>query len=416
MKVSFASVNFLTAIMLWGFVACNVKAQQTKGGEASTENITSKSLSDLKAVADEVLSLSDNIEIRQKIEPVFEVARQFVECSQDDQALKYFQIALQHAPWRLNEQLVCAKLLQKSGNSELAKQKAQTVLNEAETDSLILDASEILGEKREMRLSDSEPWPSTGFALALVPVGEVDGWLLQSLRQDLQATLDIPVVFRFSTQKLPEPTRDHVQLFANQFRPMLERNTNDPSFQLMWQKLKTRPRTLSNNEAVFEIVREAMLSITNKEGLKRFESELAVSRKLGSQWNADDLLELLRQVRGVSAQKQRGYLGIARFDLYANNNRYVFGTASAVINCGVMSYLRYTSAVVDLPPKQERLKQRALKQALSSAGFIFGVPRCTQPTCARAYANSLDEHDAKSVPLCKECKVGFDKAFGRLSN
>jgi len=36
--------------------------------------------------------------------------------------------------------------------------------------------------------------------------------------------------------------------------------------------------------------------------------------------------------------------------------------------------------------------------------LMFGLPRRTDPTCARAYANSLAEHDAKKVKLCPQCQ------------
>ena len=99
-------------------------------------------------------------------------------------------------------------------------------------------------------------------------------------------------------------------------------------------------------------------------------------------------------------------------DLYANENRYVFGMAGIRATCGVFSYRRFAGALSDEPPNRERLKQRALKQALSSTGLMFGLPRCTDPTCARAYVNSLAEHDAKQVKLCPQCQQGFAKYFG----
>ena len=57
------------------------------------------------------------------------------------------------------------------------------------------------------------------------------------------------------------------------------------------------------------------------------------------------------------------------------------------------------------------MKQRALKQALSSVGQIFGVPRCTDPTCARAYPNGLAEFDAKQLQYCSQCQQANAKRF-----
>jgi predicted Zn-dependent protease len=54
-----------------------------------------------------------------------------------------------------------------------------------------------------------------------------------------------------------------------------------------------------------------------------------------------------------------------------------------------------------------------LKQALSSTGLLFGLQRCINPTCARAYANGLTEHDAKQPKLCAACDEAFAKRFGK---
>jgi len=64
-------------------------------------------------------------------------------------------------------------------------------------------------------------------------------------------------------------------------------------------------------------------------------------------------------------------------------------------------------------PNRPKLKERMLKQCLSSAGLIFGIERCSDPTCPRAYPHSLKEHDAKSTELCPACKRGFREKFAQ---
>lgn len=44
---------------------------------------------------------------------------------------------------------------------------------------------------------------------------------------------------------------------------------------------------------------------------------------------------------------------------------------------------------------------------------MFGIQCCTDPTCARAYPHSLEEHDAKSEALCPACQHGFDTKLRR---
>jgi predicted Zn-dependent protease len=145
---------------------------------------------------------------------------------------------------------------------------------------------------------------------------------------------------------------------------------------------------------------------------RRFRDELAFLRRLGPQWDANELVARMGKAFAPQPGSGREYLGVTTMDLYANESRDVFGMAGMERNCGVFSHRRYSGSVSDEPPNRERLKQRALKQALSSTGLMFGLPRCTDPTCARAYANSLAEHDAKQVKLCRQCQQAFTKYFG----
>ncbi|HYG21140.1 MAG TPA: hypothetical protein VEH04_00050 [Verrucomicrobiae bacterium] len=117
-----------------------------------------------------------------------------------------------------------------------------------------------------------------------------------------------------------------------------------------------------------------------------------------------------KQVNPVAGSRV-GYLDVTRVDLFSNNSRFVFGVAGIGANCGIFSFCRYAAAVTEEPPNRDRLKARAVKQALSNIGLVFGIARCGHPTCARAYANSLPEHDAKEMKLCTVCTNGFKKRF-----
>lgn len=165
------------------------------------------------------------------------------------------------------------------------------------------------------------------------------------------------------------------------------------------------------------MVTEALLNTEkDKEPARRFREELALLRRLGPQWEASGLVQQLGKEVGARPGSGMGYLGVTKMDLYGGESRFVFGLAAQGGNCGLISYHRYTSALADEPPTRDRLGQRTLKQALSSVGLLFGLARCTDPTCPRAYANGLTEHDAKQSTLCAACQQGFAKRFGSKAN
>jgi len=240
----------------------------------------------------------------------------------------------------------------------------------------------------------------------------VDAWLLLELRAELPKFLGIPVVIQQRPLEIPKPGRDPVHLMAEDLRERIAKARKEAEFQALLHKVNMAKNSLSDDEDVFAVTMAVLGAGTDKDQARRFRDELAFLRRLGPQWDANELVARMERTFAPQPGSGRGFLGVTPMDLYANESRYVFGMAGMGRNCGVISYRRYVGAASDEPPNRERLKQRALKQALSSTGLMFGLPRCTDPTCARAYVNSLAEHDAKQVMLCPQCKQAFTKYFG----
>jgi predicted Zn-dependent protease len=214
---------------------------------------------------------------------------------------------------------------------------------------------------------------------------------------------------------VPKPRRDPLHLRAEELRAHFSRAYYDPQFQALLQRFHMTTNSLLDDETIFQFNETILSTRVDKNPARAFQDDLAVIRRLGQQWDAGEIVDSIARAVAPQRGSQRGYLGITKLDLYANQSRYVFGLAAQGGNCGVLSYRRYTSAILNEPPDRERLKQRTLKQALSSTGLLFGLPRCTDPTCARAYANSLPEHDAKQLKLCSACQKGFADYFRNLS-
>jgi predicted Zn-dependent protease len=121
---------------------------------------------------------------------------------------------------------------------------------------------------------------------------------------------------------------------------------------------------------------------------------------LKSQCSSDALLDQLsRRFMDYSNDPRcLGILGVKSNDIYENDYNFLFGWARKGL--GVISYARFLLG----NPKDEQFEKRTVMQALSSIGFVMGIPRCTNPTCVRAYPNSLDEQDRKDDKLCNECR------------
>lgn len=382
----------------------------------STPHAAEMSLTDMEREANAVLSDPDNVARRKKIAPVFQLADRYAAIGQTNKAINYYGKALEHQPWNLDAQVALARLLGAVGDTNGARQRAELVWNYAETDALLGQAAKLLGKPFVAQLPDQKSEPTAPYALTLVPYEGSDVWLMLGLREELSKLLGIPVVIRQVTLRIPAPARDPVHLMAEELRQRVDKSQKDAEFCALLLRLNLSTNSLTNDEAVFVLSEKILDSSSDKEQLGRFKEGLALFRRLGPQWDANVLVEQLGKSVGVRPGSGMGYLGVTTMDIYAKASRYLFGLASINGNCGIFSYRRYTSVLLDAPPNRQRLKERALKQALSSIGLMFGLPRCSDPTCARAYANSLEEHDAKQLRLCQQCQEGFGKRFGKNQN
>jgi predicted Zn-dependent protease len=373
-----------------------------------------KSLLEMEREAKEILSKGDNVAERKTIGPVFSYAERCAVEGKTAEAIKYYEAGLERYPWNLNAQLAMARMLIQAGNTNGARQKAELTLKYAETDVLLASAAALLGRSAITNLEDSV-FSTNGIRLVLVPYGKVEAWLLHEMQEGLEMILSIPVSIKLvPSLEMPKPGREPLHQYAEDLRVRISKSRKDPQFDRLYRRLNLSTNSFKDDEEVFATT-EAVLAadFINQGPVQSFRNELALLRRLGSQWEAQDLINQLSLKLKPNPGSDVAYLGITGVDIFSSESRFVFGYAMVGANVGVVSYLRYSAALLDEPPNRERLKERTLKQALSSTGLMFGLPRCSDPTCARAYAHSLSEHDAKQLKLCEQCKEGFQTRFGK---
>jgi predicted Zn-dependent protease len=185
-------------------------------------------------------------------------------------------------------------------------------------------------------------------------------------------------------------------------------------------------RSKYSNEAIIKFLSEIGLTqndLQTREGKRIFSYHLLSSTETGrQQWQLIEMTqnqysgnELLDQLKHTFANYNNdphclGILGITKQDIYENDYNFLFGWAQK--KWGVISYARFMLG--DPAPTDEQFGKRAIIQSLASVGFVIGIPRPTNPNCARAYPNSLAEMDRKSMELCDECKMNLRELYSGL--
>ncbi len=364
----------------------------------------SVSLSDLKSQANGILKLG-NVSARSKIDIVFKLVDQLIKEKQYKEAENYLVQGLRHFPWNLKYQMIYADLLVKSGNQEKANEKANLVLEYAETEELIERAQKFLNKKVFPDFTKISNLPGKEHCVVLVPMQGCDKWLVYRLRNELSSALGIPVYIQSVNIKYPTFSRDLYKITINRMRERLIKWIDDPEIASAMNDLNLTKNDLEQEEDVIRLMKHLLKD--HDQARKSFDENLERSKGQRPQWNAGKLHNLLYQAIKPYRRKNTAYLGITSVDIYSKDNNFLFGHANSL--CGIMSYRRFTAEFNNETPNQDRLIKRTLMQCLSSIGHIYRVKRCTDPTCARAYPNSLMEHDAKRGTLCSVCRDSFKK-------
>ena len=366
-------------------------------------------LQEMRNKADRVLGLS-NVSSRSEIDIVFELVDRLLEAGEQKEAEQYLEQALKHYPWQLRYQLIHAELLAKRGAADQAKEVATLVYTTAEEQELIEKAATMLDKQSSSNFPALSKLPGTNYCIVLVPIQDCESWILLELQKEVSSVLGVPVHIQTAPIKYPKYDRDAYGSAINRLRKNLKGNTTDQTVADAMKACGIGIKQLDNDENVLKVMRQLVLKEQGEKAAELFIAYLEKAKGEMPQWDASKLLSLLEAEVKPHRRDNVAYLGVTPQDMYSGSYNFLFGSANP--SGGVMSYRRFTADFNEEIPNKKRLLKRTTMQCLSSIGHIFGVQRCSMPTCARAYPNSLSEHDAKEGTLCASCRSGFDKVFG----
>ena len=370
------------------------------------------SLADLQKMADQVLQ-QDNIDARVQIEIVMVLADRLAKDGKSAEAVRYYEAGLKHYPLDLRRQLACAEQYEKLGKKDEAAAKAKIVAKAAEEDAQILAARKMLGEQVDTAVEAMGKLEGDGFTIVLVPMGDVDVLLLREIRQKAQDQLGVPVLVRSIPLKMPDFGRDPLHDLCQGLRRDLQKIKQDgpDNYAAILKTTGIQEEELQQDMAVMGLFQWLLRQPGNEANRQAFAKALDDLPSTERQWDSIGLVNVFREAVKPYRQKNVRFIGVTRCDIYSENTAFLFAN-TCLGDVSVMSYRRFMSAFTRETPNRGRLAKRATNQALSCSGKVFGLESCSDPTCPRAYPNSVAEQDAKSEKLCDRCREAFDKVFG----
>jgi archaemetzincin len=96
-------------------------------------------------------------------------------------------------------------------------------------------------------------------------------------------------------------------------------------------------------------------------------------------------------------------LAILAHDLFIPILTYVFGEAELGGRVAVISYHRLMNERYGLPPNQSLLIERVRKEALHELGHAYGLLHCSSQLCVMHTSTYVEDIDLKGSELCPVC-------------
>lgn len=362
---------------------------------------------------DALLSRMDSVALGKIAPQVLRFADRILKEKGDQAALRYYEKGLEGYPWALDQQLTLGEIKGRAGQPNVLLEKAEMVLRLGEDEEVLMRASRLAGralpEKPMPFLEVSEP----DTVLVIMPVGEVSIFMLRDLQEALAKRLGVKVVVASQAMQLPKAGRSMRTHWIERTRQFVLLNIEkNPELAARVKQLGfTFLQIQTDDEAFVSFLRKATEMEGGPNELAALDADLA-KHENANQWEIVQLITSLRDSVKNQVSPKRLVLGVTSLDVYTGKSNYLFGMAEKGSFLGVISLHRFSGAFNDEAPKRERFRERILKQSLSTMGFMIGVERCNTPECARAYPQSLREHDLKPSTLCPTCRAGFEKALG----
>jgi archaemetzincin len=97
-------------------------------------------------------------------------------------------------------------------------------------------------------------------------------------------------------------------------------------------------------------------------------------------------------------------LGVAPCDLYVPILTFVFGEAQVEGDCAVVSTARLREEFYGLPPREDLLHERLMKEAAHELGHTFGLRHCDNWRCVMASSYAVERIDVKGAEFCQDCR------------
>jgi archaemetzincin len=156
---------------------------------------------------------------------------------------------------------------------------------------------------------------------------------------------------------------------------------------------------------VLEMLQNGLRSIFNRETstVSAQEEPEYAHNKQRDQYSADMIL--IRLSAHPESRYNERTIGVVDHDLFVNNLKFVFGTASGLH--ALFSPTRLRQEFYGFPADENLFESRLLTEAVHELGHTYGLGHCSDEHCVMYFSNRLSDTDRKGYKFCEACRRGL---------
>ncbi len=126
-------------------------------------------------------------------------------------------------------------------------------------------------------------------------------------------------------------------------------------------------------------------------------------RSFNSIRNQYDANVMLHQIYKKFEPSSHKILAITSEDIYSHGLNFVFGLAQKPGKLAIISIHRLDPQYWGLKKDEEKLFERAAKEAVHELGHSLGLGHCENSNCVMFFSNKIFDTDRKAFSLCERC-------------
>ena len=287
-------------------------------------------------------------------------------------------------------------------NEDKIRESAEIVLKNAEDESLIVKAAEILNLEPK-NLSDFPVLDKheNGLQLILIPLTPTNPWILEEAAEKYEKITNIPTKIRRLPSNWPLRTPERIYNQRAIERMIAEKESKAVDFS-KWnqEKFVERLKKIANEEVAISssYVHELIEDVRNKDG--QYDARPLLN------WFSNELINYRTD------DDRTMYVGISAINIYSGDTNYVFSlhTNRSKSQASLLSYNMMTAAMLNEEyQSRDRLTERIAKELVPASLKSLAIPRSKDPTCPYSYSGGVARLDQKTMNLSSIVVLEIEK-------